>query len=138
MTATLEEAIYTRMSAYAGLAALVDDRIYPGAVPEDIERPAISFQKVSNQPLLTHSGPSGWARSSVQFTIAADDYSGKKAVAEQVRKCWDGYAGTVALGTTDSVAIGLARIDDRSDIDEASVTAALGERVDVTFIHAEA
>jgi hypothetical protein len=136
--ATLEEAIYTRMSTYAGLAALCGLRIYPGAVPEDVELPAISFQKVSSQPLLTHSGPSGWARSSVQFTIAADDYSDKKAVAEQVRKCWDGYAGTITLSTVSSLTLGLARIDDRSDIDEASVTAALGERVDVTFIHAEA
>jgi nitroreductase len=136
--ATLEEAIIKRMNAYAGLVSLVSTRVYPGAVPEDIERPAISYQKVSSQPLLTHSGPTGWARSSMQFTIAADDYSGKKAVAEQVRKCWDGYAGTIALSTADSLAIGLARIDDRSDVDEAQVTAALGERIDVTFIHAEA
>jgi hypothetical protein len=136
--ATIEEAITQRMSTYAGLAALTGARVYPGAVPENVTLPAISYQKVSSQPLLTHSGPSGWARSSVQITIAGDEYAEKKAVAEQVRKCWDGYAGTIALSTVSSLAIGLARVDDRSDIDEASVTAALGERIDVTFIHAEA
>jgi hypothetical protein len=135
--ATLEEAIVKRMNATVGLTALVGARIYPGSVPEDAALPAIAFQKTTNQSILTHSGPTGWANSTVQFIVSAEDYAGKKRVAEQIRVCWDGYHGTIVFSTTDSLTVGMSRIEDRSDIDEAQVGAFLGERVDVFFIHQE-
>ena len=129
---TIEEAIYARMAANVEITTLVSTRIYPGSVPQTVELPAIAYQKVTSEPILTHSGPTGWARSTVRFTIASDDYAAKKAIAEAVRHCWDAFQGVVAY-----LAIGLARITDRADIDETIVESALGETVDVLFIHSE-
>ena len=40
---SLESVIYSRLSGYAGLTALVSTRIFPDALPPDVTYPAVSF-----------------------------------------------------------------------------------------------
>lgn len=135
---TLEEALYRRMSTYAELTALVSTRIYPNTIPQDATLPAVSYQKISSTSFLTQSGPSGWARSTIQISIAANDTDDKKIISEAVRHCWNGYAGTLELSTAQAgITIGVARIDDRTDVDEGRIEQALGEAVTVILVHTE-
>jgi len=108
--ATIEEAVVTRMQGYAGLAALVGTRVYPLQVPQDVDLPAIAYQKISSPKTTSHGGDSHLAQSRIQFTIQADTYRAAKAVADQVRACWAGYRATV-----DGVRIDGALVQDERD-----------------------
>lgn len=88
----MEEALIARLLAFAGLSALVDDRVWPIERPEGTSLPALTLQVVSPQRTYTHDGASGFYGPRVQFDSWGETYAAAKLVARQV---------TAALEVTD-------------------------------------
>ena len=92
---TLDEAIYSRLSGYAGLSALVSDRIYPGEIPQGDDLPAVTMQLISTyQPKASGTNPTlsrpRWRMRSWGETMAS-----AKGVAVQVKAALGDYTGTM-------------------------------------------
>lgn len=86
---SIRSQIYSRLSGYAGLTALVSTRIYPALIPQGAAMPAVTFTLVSaTRPSAFGSDP-GRVRARFQVDCwsdqAAGSTSGADLVAEQVR-----------------------------------------------------
>ena len=93
----IEEALFSHLSAFAGLTALVGTRIYPMLLPQQATLPAVTFMKVSNPYIRTFGSTIG-AQPRFQFSCWATTYLGAKAVADQIKAALDFYAGTMGGG----------------------------------------
>lgn len=92
----IEEAVYTRLSGYAGLSALVSTRIYPaGEVPQGAVKPYVTYQLISS-PRNSVMSRDTVTRPRFQITAWADDYLDAKNVKEQVRLALQRFSGTVS------------------------------------------
>jgi hypothetical protein len=89
----IEEALYSKLTGDAGVAALVVARIYPNVVPQDIAMPAVAYQRISTVRDMAHDGPTGVAHARFQFTISASTYSSARNVANAIRVALDGFSG---------------------------------------------
>lgn len=87
---TIETDIFTRLSTFAGLMALIGTRIYPDLLPQNPTLPAVTLFKVSNPREITHSGDSSLQHPHYQFSCWALTYGQVWAVAEQVRLALQG------------------------------------------------
>lgn len=141
--ATIEEAVVTKMLATSAITALIGSgstaRLYPLVVPQTAPLPAIAYQKISSPKEQMHPGPSHLARSRIQFTCEADDYSTVKALAAAVAQCWNSFKGIVSPSTTDSLSVQGCAID--NDVDSARERGAAVSpvvRIDVLIWHYEA
>jgi len=102
----IEEALYTRLTGYAGLAALIGARVYPDKAPQDATYPLVVYQRVSGPRVHSHQGFSNLAYPRFQFTAWADDFKEVRELAAQVKLALDGYAGTVGSETIYAILIG--------------------------------
>lgn len=93
---TIEEAITTYLSGYAGLTALVGDKIYPDTLPDGVEYPAVVYQKISDIPDRKLDGQQ--ALRSPNFQIEAWDTTKAKAIAigNQIEAALNDYKGTLS------------------------------------------
>ena len=108
---TIEAEIYTRLSGFAGLSALVSTRIYPrGEMPQNVEMPALSYQRISAERPSAMGVDTGLVRARFQFDcwsgVHRDDTEGtfdeSRAVFEQVRLAlqrWRTTSGTIVQDT---------------------------------------
>lgn len=112
----VEEALAARLEGFAGLSALVADRIYPLALPQEPTPPAVVFLKVSGPRDLTQSGASGLVNPRFQVDAWAATYSSAKAVAEQVRLALIGFSGT--MGGASGVYVSGVNLDNERDLYE--------------------
>ncbi len=140
--ATIEEAVVARMAGYAGLTALIgagaNMRLFPLTIPQTATLPAVAYQKISSPKEQAQDGSSHLARSRLQFTCEADLYSEVKAVATQVKNCWDSFAGTITISSSDSLYVGGCEIANDSDTArEREATATPVVRIDVLIWHYE-
>lgn len=87
--------LFSHLSGHAGLAALVDSRVYPIVAPQDPERPYLTYQLISRESEPTHDGPSGLDNPRLQIDTWASTYVEAGQVAKQVRAAMDGFVGTV-------------------------------------------
>lgn len=95
-----ESLLYTRLTGHAGLAALVDTRVYPMLLPQGATLPALTYQRVSGARTHNQSGTPILARPRIQIDCWAATYSGAKGLAAQVRAALDGWhAATGALAS---------------------------------------
>jgi hypothetical protein len=93
-----EAGLFTYLSGYAGLAALVGTRIYPLLLPQDPTLPAVTYQRIST-PRLFAFEHSFLPHATFQFDCWASDFSDAKDVAEQVRLAMDVYRGAMGAET---------------------------------------
>lgn len=106
--ATLDEGLYTYLSTFAGLTALVSTRVYAYKIPQGATLPAVTFQRISTARSLTHdtSGAGGDLSSPrFQFDAWATTYSSAKAIANQLRAALNGKKGTIATGVSINAAL---------------------------------
>ena len=94
--ADVTEALYTQMTATAGLTALVSTRIYPDLMPQPPTLPAVVYQMISNNREERHGGQTGDARPRFQITCWASTALAAAAVAVQVRLAVMAMSGTIA------------------------------------------
>ncbi len=93
---SIEIGIRNRLTSDTDMAALVSTRVYPMRLPQGYSLPAVSYQRISAERRHELStGPIGWAFTRFQFDCWAGSYSDLRDLAEAVRKCLDGFSGTV-------------------------------------------
>lgn len=89
----LQNEIFRHLSTHAGLAALVGTRIYPiGDVEQGCDRPYISYQRIDEDIVYTHSGPAENNMDWVQFDCWAEYSDSAYAVAAQLCDALDNWS----------------------------------------------
>jgi hypothetical protein len=113
---TIEEVVYSRLTTFAGLAALIDTRAYPLVIPQDVPLPAVAYQTISSEPQKSHDGFSGLTMTRIQITSVANDYAIAKQVDQQVRAAFNAVSFTALMTTTFAgIKVQGAFIDNSSD-----------------------
>lgn len=107
----LEEALFSYLTGYAGLSALIGTRLYPVQFPQGVTLPAMTYQQVSSPEVYSHDGYSGLRSPRFQFTCRGSTYLEAKQVAAQLKAALRGYAGLMA----GSVNVRGARIENEID-----------------------
>ena len=90
---TIETDVFSRLTTFPGLTALVGTRCYPVRLPQNPILPAVSFFKVSNPRVFSHDGDSSLQHPRYQFSSWAETYAEAWAVAEQIRLAMQGEWG---------------------------------------------
>jgi hypothetical protein len=130
----IEEALYSKLTGDAGVAALVVARIYPNVVPQDIAMPAVAYQRISTTRVMAHDGPTGVASARFQFTVSGSTYSSARNVVNAIRTALDGFSGL--MGGTNGVIVEAIFVENDFD----GYNQAGGEqviRLDALVIHQE-
>ncbi len=119
----LEQALYERMTAFAGLTALVSTRVYPSRAPQNATYPLVVYQRISGEHGEVMEGSDGLGMARVQFLAWATTYASAKAVAEQVRLALQSRVGSLSgLAVTVVEAADIPDFwDDTSDIHGAGI-----------------
>jgi hypothetical protein len=104
----IEEDIYTALSGFAGLSALVSTRIYPLHMPQGATFPAVTYTRVSGARINNLDGEN-IQNPRYQVDCWAESYSAAKAVAAQVQLAFAAASFTSVL---------IADRDDRDDTAE--------------------
>lgn len=103
---TIEAAIYTRLSTFAGLTALVGNRTFPAQVPQNEDMPAVSYRRIAAERIEAMGVDTGLVRALFQFDCWSAEHANgtrgsfdeARAVADQVTlalKRWRNTVGTV-------------------------------------------
>ncbi len=69
--------LYSHLSGYAGLTALVGKRIYPLVKPLTTKLPCVVFQVISYTRTYSHGGFSNLARARIQISVFAENVDGQ-------------------------------------------------------------
>jgi len=83
--------LYSRLSGYAGLTALVDYRIYPATASPTSATPYCTYQIIHPQRFYSHQGFTGLVRYRVQVSCVAADPDTARNVATQVIAAMEGW-----------------------------------------------
>lgn len=94
---TVEADLYTRLSGFAGLSALVGTRIYPQTIPQASAMPAVSYHRVSTVRTSAMGSDVTIARARFQVDVWTQDFDSTKAVARQVQAALQRYRGTATV-----------------------------------------
>lgn len=120
---TLEAALVAQMKTYAGLAALVGARVYPGLLPPQTTYPAVTYALVSDVPEHAAGTDPGARTARLSTTCWHTSYKAAHACAAQVRAALSRFryasAPTIqdtfedtALDTYDPMALAHGRVVD--------------------------
>lgn len=80
----VNEGLYSRLSGYAGLTALVNKRIYPMILPQDCKMPAVTFQRISGPRIHAMGNDMPLVHPRYQVSAISDDYDQARSVADQI------------------------------------------------------
>jgi len=91
---TLPQALYAHLLATAGLTALTSTRIYWGRRFQSTYRPAIVYNRVAGERLMSHTPANANKIETVwQFDIWADTPDTGRAVEQQLRRALETFPG---------------------------------------------
>lgn len=76
-------------------SSVVGTRVYPILAPQSAAMPFITYRRAGIQRQQTLAGPSGVPKVTVEVDVYAATYEAARDVADRVRRCLDGYGGTV-------------------------------------------
>ena len=94
----LEEGLHSYLSTYAGLVALIGDRVYPLRIPQTGTLPCLTYQRISTPRIHTHdnTGIAGDLTSPrFQFDAWAETNKSVKDITDQVRAALNGKTGSI-------------------------------------------
>ena len=128
----VEEALYARLAADAGVVHLASTRIYPLVIPQDADLPALAYQRITYSPVREHAGVSDWAAGRFQLTCTAATYAAAVGLATAVRRCLDGFRGVLAGGVTVAECSVEGQVDGYNEIADTATV-----RVDVEMLYRE-
>lgn len=133
--AIVNDNIFTRLSNFAGLTALVPAaRIYSGKANEGTAVPFVVITRVSGAREASLSGPAGLAMPRFQFDAYSTTYDNAKAIADQIRYAIDGYSQGAS---NEQIKFGRV-VDEADSIDNSTGTLLHRCRVDAVITHYEA
>lgn len=115
--AVLEEALLSYLTGYAGLTALISDRVYFMRIPQGATLPCVTFQRISTQRETTmqSSGATGdLARPRFQFDVWGTTAAAVKPITDQIRAALNGKTGTIGSGAY-VLTIRAALVDNEDD-----------------------
>ena len=95
---TIEAVLYTRLSTFAGLTALVATRVYPLAAPQNVTAPYLTYRRVSAIRESAMGADANNVTARFQIDVWASSFASARNVAEQVRLAMQRW--TNATGTT--------------------------------------
>ena len=106
-----EEYVFGILSADAGVAALVGDRVFPELIPEELPVPAIVYLRASTEPITTIHGPTvgEFVTFGIQCWAKTSEDSGKVADAVEAAIKAAGEAPSNRLSSVDD-ATGLSGV----------------------------
>lgn len=117
---TFVESLGAYLRVYGGLAALVDQRIYPVRAQDDTQSPYVVY-RVSIQPenVLAESAPIDLATVTITACSTGDPsnsgYEQAHAVADQIRAALGYFRGALAAGGSSSEGSSVISSDDNED-----------------------
>ncbi len=88
----VEAVLYSKLTSFAGVTALVADRVYPLLAPQDITRPFITYQRISSPRIKNLQGASYTAQTRFQIDCYALSYMAARELSGQVRLALDGWS----------------------------------------------
>jgi len=105
----LEESLYGYLSTYAGLTALVSDRVYAFRIPQGATLPCVTFQRIDTPRILAHDTSgigSNLAYPRFQFDAWATTYASAKAINDQIRAALNGKTGLIGTQVETATVVG--------------------------------
>jgi hypothetical protein len=107
----MEEALRSALLANVGLAALTSTRIYWVNRPQGTALPAVVLHRISGQPDMHMTGPSGLTESRVQADCYGATYAASVGLARALEAALSGYSGTISGIKFSSITIDGIRSD---------------------------
>ena len=92
----LEEALTSYLLGYSGLAALIDDRLYPDELPQGIKFPAVIYSKISDIKDHTLVGQNRLESPMLQFTTFAGTKTAARTIANQLKVALCDFQGMMS------------------------------------------
>lgn len=83
--AELEQVLFTRLTGYSALAALVSTRVYPVEAPQNPTTPYITFQRIDEDVVRGMTEDHGMTAPTIQIDCWGLTYPSVRSVAAQVR-----------------------------------------------------
>ena len=97
--ATASNAVYARLSGFAGLAALVGTRIYPGRVPQDAVLPFVSYVRIDEDGEEAMGDDADHDETLFEVASIGASYDSAESVHEQVRGALRRFRGSYGAVT---------------------------------------
>src|SRR5689334_827757 len=100
-----EQALHALLQSSAAVSAMVEGRIYPNVLPQDVTYPAIAYRVASTAHVESLDGSSGLRRTRFRIYSATkgfDQYGAAKLLDEAVRLSLQGFSGDVELSPPES------------------------------------
>jgi hypothetical protein len=101
--ADAETNINTILTADAEVKRIVNTRIYPLVMPQDPTLPAVTYQRMSNNPVNHLRGASGLMNPHVIINLWGMNYHDVKDLAYAVRKAMDAAIATMPTVLTNEI-----------------------------------
>jgi phage tail sheath gpL-like len=105
----LDESLFSYLSNYAGLTALVSTRVYAFQIQQGATLPCVTFQRIDTPRELTHDASgtgSDLAHPRFQFDVWAETYAAAKAINDQVRAALNGKTGLIGSQVETATVVG--------------------------------
>lgn len=130
----IEPAFRSLLVGNEPVAAIVADRVYFSAGPQDERRARIVLRTVSAVPGRTFKGRAGYVTGRMQVDCLAPTYPQAKQLTKAALSALDNYSGTVA-----DVRVDLIECEDAADITtaplEGKATPTFGVSIDARFMY---
>jgi len=91
----IEAALYYELTNSTDITDIVSTRIYPLALPQQVSLPAISYFRVTGPRYHGQGTDPGVARPLIQISCWGESYSDVREIAEEIRKLFQDFAGTM-------------------------------------------
>jgi len=98
MSVTVEQALVAVLLADSGLAALVDEKVYPLVIPAGVDLPAVGYRLASTEFKYDMDGQAPPEIATVSFYAWADDYAEASTLGQALRTALKNQKGSVAVG----------------------------------------
>jgi len=100
---SVEEKIYSVISASTAIAAVASTRIYPLAIPQGVAAfPALVYNRAGSQRVHSLAGYSGLENAQIEITCWATRYDDAKGLSTMVHAALQGATDFAALLTDDA------------------------------------
>ncbi len=90
-----EAALYSYLSSYTNLTAIVSTRIFPVIHELDADFPSVIYRRLNSEPVHAMGGDADLRAVTISVACLAETYSECKDVQEQVETALRGYDGTM-------------------------------------------
>lgn len=131
----IDDAILVRLKAYAGLTALVGQRIFPNLVPQGQALPAVTFMTVSDIKNHILTGQLALEQPMIQYTARATTKAAARAVANQIKAALNDFSGTLS-----GIVVQHIRLENEiqsADVDETKSGAGGGDLAKTYYVDLE-